>query len=96
MTPITITIAGVPRVITDVATYRGELKGVTDQLKNVFAGFDPARPERLFACEGEIIRLVNRAEDLREIIERCDAAETSRSNILAAYAIVKKLTEEKP
>lgn len=96
MTSITITIAGVPKLITDVGVYRKELETLRAQLKLVFAGFDPAHPERLLACEGEILRLLNRSEELREIIERWDAAERSRSNILAAWAIVQQIAEETP
>ncbi|CAN5597942.1 hypothetical protein BH10PSE14_BH10PSE14_35160 [soil metagenome] len=88
MTTITVTVDGVPKTITDITAYRAQLEAVRDQLKAIYTGFDPARPERLLAREAEIVTLYNRYEDLRELVERWDAEDSARANILAAWTLI--------
>ncbi len=91
MTTMSVTVDGV--VITDVAPQRAELQTVRAQLAAIYARFDPGRPERLLAREAEIVTLINRAEVLREIVERWDQAETARANILAGWEMVQAFVE---
>lgn len=88
---MSITVGGV--VITDVVQQRAELQTVRAQLAAIYDRFDSRVPERLLAREAEIVTLVNRAEALREIVERWDQAETARANILAGWEIVQAFTE---
>jgi len=88
MTTITVTIDGVPKTITDTTAYRAQLVAVRDQLKAIYTGFDPARPERLISREAEIVTLYNRYEELRVTVERWDAADKARANILAAWDVI--------
>lgn len=91
MTTMTITVDGI--VITDVAPQRAELQTVRAQLAAIYARFDPVHPERLLAREAEIVTLINRAEVLREIVERWDQAETARANILTGWEMVQAFVE---
>jgi hypothetical protein len=86
----TITIDGV--LVTDITPYRTKLANVRAKLATIYAGFDPAWPELLLAREAEIVGLANDAERLREIVERWDAADTRRANVLAAWELVKAFT----
>ena len=88
---MSITVGGV--VITDVVQQRAELQTVRAQLAAIYDRFDPRVPERLLAREAEIVTLVNRAEGLREIVERWDQAEIARANIIAGWEIVQVFTE---
>jgi len=86
MTSVSISVGDA--VITDVAEHRAELEGIRVRLAHIYDGFEPGRPERLLAREAEIVALINRAEELREIVERWEAAETARANILAGWEVV--------
>lgn len=77
--------------MTDITSYREQLAATRAQLAAIYAGFDPARPELLFAREAEIVDLANNTERLREIVERLEAAEERRTNILAVWELVKAL-----
>lgn len=90
MAGTTITVEG--HAVTDIATYRTELASVRARLAGIYNGFDPARPEPLLGREAEIVDLANRAEELREIVERWDEAEAKRANVLAAWELVKVFT----
>lgn len=87
MADTSITVAGV--VITEIASHRAQLVAVRAQLTRIYAGFDPLYPELLLAREAEIVDLANNAERLREIVERWDAAEEKRANVLVAWELVK-------
>lgn len=91
MMSTTITIDGI--LVTDIAPYRTKLAAVRAKLGAIYAGFDPMRPELLFAREAEIVDLANDAERLREIVERWDEADARRANVLAAWDLVKVFTE---
>lgn len=90
MADLVITVGGV--VITDITTYRSELASVRSRLAEIYAGFDPAKPELLLEREAEIVELANSAERLREIVERWDQAEAKRANVLAVWELVKGFT----
>jgi hypothetical protein len=91
MTTITVTLGGKPVTITDIAPYRRELEQTLGRLKALYAGFDPARPERLLAREEEIRTFYNRAEELRVAIESWEAANAACANILAGWELVREL-----
>lgn len=92
MTSITVTLAGKPVTIDDIAPYRRELEQVRDRLTALYAGFDPARPERLLAREEEIRTLYNRSEELRFAVETWDAAHAGCATILTIWEQVRQLT----
>lgn len=93
MTAITITIGGVERTVTDIATYRTDLANTGRLLDEVYAAFNPARPEMLLPREEEVVKLYNRYQELRAIVEQWDSAETSRENVLAGWALVQEIRE---
>lgn len=93
MTAITITVGGSERTITDVTAYRADLASTAQLLDNLYAGFDPARPEPLLAQEEEVVKLYNRYQELRAIVDQWDASEKSRENVLAAWALVQQIRE---
>lgn len=87
MTGTTITVDGVR--VTDIAPYRTRLASAREKLAAIYAGFDPARPEKLLAREAEIVMLANDTERLREIVDRWDEAEAKIANVLAGWEQVK-------
>lgn len=87
MASITITLAGVTRTITDVGPYRAELIEATGKLATIYAEFDETRPERLLPREEEIVELVNRAEELRVIVETWDARAAATENVLVGWML---------
>lgn len=91
MTAITITVGGVERTITDIAIYRADLANTGRLLHEVYAGFDPGRPEMLLNREEEVVKLYNRYQELRAIVDQWDSAEKSRENVLAAWALVQEI-----
>ncbi|MFW2850729.1 hypothetical protein ACM61V_02220 [Sphingomonas sp. TX0543] len=93
MTAINITIDGAERTVTDITLYRNDLANTARMLDKVYAGFDATRPDLLVSREEEIVKLYNRYQDLRAIVDQWDGAEKSRENILAGWVLVQQLRE---
>lgn len=93
MTAITITVDGAERTITDITLHRDDLANTARLLDKVYAVFDATRPDLLVSREEEIVKLYNRYQDLRAIVDQWDSAEKSRENILAGWALVQQLRD---
>jgi len=91
MTAITMEVGGTTRSITDIAPYRIDLAATGRKLAAIYAAFDPTFPEGLAPRESEIVDLVNRYQELKEIIDRWEAAEQRDANILAGWALVEDM-----
>ena len=90
MSRIPITENGVEKVVTDIAPYRAERDGVLAELEAIFADFEEGTLSALDAREAEIVDLVNRYNELTNLIERFDKASVRSANILAGWEIVKQ------
>ncbi|RYY28397.1 MAG: hypothetical protein EOP62_04175 [Sphingomonadales bacterium] len=90
MSRITITQNGVEKVVTDIAAYHAERDGVLAELEAIYADFEEATLSALDAREAEIVDLVNRYNELTNLIERFDKASVRSANILAGWEIVKQ------
>lgn len=91
MTAITIMVAGVERTITDITSYRSDLDRTGRLLDKLYVDFDPARPELLVPSEDEVVKLFNRYQELRVIIDQWESAEQSRENVLAGWKLVEEI-----
>lgn len=90
MSRVTITENGAEKVVTDIAPYRAEREGVLAELQTIYAGYDKNALSALDAREVEIVDLVNRYNELTNLIERFDKASVRSANLLAGYEIVKQ------
>lgn len=90
MSRITVTEDGAEKVVTDIAPYRAERDGVLAELTAIFADFEKGALSALDTREAEIVDLVNRYNELTNLIERFDEASVRRGNILTGWEIVKQ------
>ncbi|RUN78433.1 hypothetical protein EJC47_00725 [Sphingomonas sp. TF3] len=90
MSRITITENGVEKVVTDIAPHRAERESVLAELSAIYADFEKGTLSALDTREAEIVDLVNRHNELTNLVERFDKASVRRANILAGWEIVKQ------
>lgn len=90
MSRITITENGAEKIVTDIEPYRAERDDVLAKLTSIYAGFEKGTVSALNGREEEIVDLVNRYNELTDIIDRFGQASVRRGNILAGWEIVKQ------
>ncbi|MBN2971005.1 hypothetical protein JW805_03110 [Roseomonas aeriglobus] len=94
MTRITITENGCETIVTDIAPYRAELTATVAKLKPIYARFESGTVSALDGREDEIVRHINRVEELEYMIASFEQACIRRANILAGWEIVKRYHAE--
>ena len=90
-----IEIDGVKKRITDVSPYRDTCRQIEAELKRIFAGFDPARSDRLLPHEPQLVEYYNRYFTAADIVARWEEAERSRQNILDVWKLYREIDDAK-